>query len=163
MATVPSRQQRPKNGGIAGASPRHSGNGSFSARESPGNGAPPPHPRGAWGAGRANCSEVQRSSGDASKPPPQQSSAYTAACRDRWVNITKAMMGEKTEIASINGCVYEGVFHVLTPADPKPGGTRGMYQVCLLYFALLAMLLPSKIERVLNNPVHSHHLFYFVS
>lgn len=46
------------------------------------------------------------------------------------MNVTKTMMGERAEITTISGCVYEGVFHVLTPGDdPRPGGKRGMYRV----------------------------------
>ena len=46
------------------------------------------------------------------------------------MNVTKTMMGERAEITTTDGCVYEGVFHVLTPADdPRPGGKRGMYRV----------------------------------
>lgn len=46
------------------------------------------------------------------------------------MNVTKTMMGERAEITTTSGCVYEGVFHVLTPGDdPRPGGKRGMYRV----------------------------------
>lgn len=55
---------------------------------------------------------------------------YKVACRDRWMNVTKAMMGERAEITITSGCVYEGVFHVLSPGeDPRPGAKRGMYRV----------------------------------
>lgn len=60
-------------------------------------------------------------------------------------------MGEKIEITCINGCIYEGVFHVLTPADPKPGGTRGMYQVCVLYYAVLVVAIEERLNVFLNK------------
>lgn len=54
------------------------------------------------------------------------------------MNVTKTMMGERAEITTTNGCVYEGVFHVLNPAgdDPRPGGRRGMYRVRLVFYLL---------------------------
>lgn len=43
-------------------------------------------------------------------------------------------MGERAEIVTVGGCTYDGVFHVLTPVDPRPGqrgagGGGGMYKV----------------------------------
>ncbi len=54
------------------------------------------------------------------------------------MNVTKAMMGERAEIATTSGCVYEGVFHVLSPGeDPRPGAKRGMYRVRLASLLIL--------------------------
>lgn len=145
MAALPSRHRN--KGGIGGGStPRRNGAGgggpaSFAARESPGSNNGAPRGSGAWGTGRLGRSfpparqttmphnhhhhhhhvQTSSSAGD----------AYKVACRDRWINVTKTMMGERAEITTTSGCVYEGVFHVLTPVDPTPGGTRGMYQVCV--------------------------------
>lgn len=56
---------------------------------------------------------------------PSPFSAYDAACRDRWVNVSKNMMGERAEIAMSCGTIYDGVIHVIAPAV----GSRGVYQV----------------------------------
>ena len=48
------------------------------------------------------------------------------------------MAGERSEVTTTSGCVYEGVCHVITPGDPAAGGTRGMYQVRSLFTVLLA-------------------------
>lgn len=104
---------------------------------------------GAWGSGRLersapafSASKQQHGGGGGSGSVPQQqqqqqhsagapgSDGYKMACRDRWMNVTKTMMGERAEITTTSGCVYEGVFHVLTPGDdPRPGAKRGMYRV----------------------------------
>lgn len=141
MATLPRRKSA--GGGIAGTggtTPRGSrgthgtsfGRDHGSARG--GAGVPPPPPN-AWG--RIPTERIS-----AAPAPPAKCSAvagvaladgYKVACRDRWINVTKTMMGEKAEIVTMSGCTYEGVFHVLTPVDPMPGqqgrNNGGMYQV----------------------------------
>lgn len=130
-----------RGGGFSRDSPRggNSANGSTPRGSSGGTGA--------WGTGRLDRSspvfsaskQQQGSSGGGGDQQQQQhpagasgSSSYKMACRDRWMNVTKTMMGERAEITTTSGCVYEGVFHVLTPGDdPRPGGKRGMYRVRL--------------------------------
>ena len=139
MAAIPSRQ-RNKNGIGGGSTPRRHGAGGgapFPSRDSPSHNNGTVRPSGAWGTGRLERSSPHFSHQAKAAPlaPQHQSShgsssdAYRVACRDRWINITKTMMGERTEITTISGCVYEGVCHVVTPGDPTGSGARGMYQV----------------------------------
>ena len=142
MAAIPSRQ-RNKNGIGGGSTPRRHGAGGgapFSSRDSTGHNNGTVRGTGAWGTGRLERSSPHFS--HQAKAPPQQqhyhgqsSHGDRVACRDRWINITKTMVGEKSEVTTTNGCVYEGVCHVITPGDPAAGGTRGMYKVRSLFTA----------------------------
>ncbi|CAM9830872.1 unnamed protein product, partial [Ectocarpus sp. 6 AP-2014] len=142
---------------MGGGSRGTAGGSSFSSRDSPrgnsnssanGGGSTPRGSgnsgMGAWGSGRlersapAFSASKQQHGGGGSVPQQQHSAGapgsdgYKMACRDRWMNVTKTMMGERAEITTTSGCVYEGVFHVLTPGeDPRPGAKRGMYRVIM--------------------------------
>lgn len=144
MAAIPSRQ-RNKNGIGGGSTPRRHGAGGgapFSSRDSPGHNNGTVRGTGAWGTGRLERSSPHFSH-QAKAPPPQQhyhgqsshgsGDGYRVACRDRWINVTKTMVGERTEVTTTNGYVYEGICHVITPGDPAAGGTRGMYKVRSLF------------------------------
>lgn len=138
MATLP-RRKGLGGPGLGATTPRRGSHGSsFGSRDHGGSsgstprGGPGPPPPNAWG-------RVERSSA----PPPAAvamspssipaGDAYKVACRDRWINVTKTMMGERAEVVMLSGCTYDGVFFVLTPVDPTPGqqqGRRGgMYTV----------------------------------
>lgn len=138
MASI-SRSVRNTRGGLASKggfsrdSPRGRSNGCTPRGGGGGGGT------GAWGSGRLDRSLPARhgNGGDAGGQQQQRSPSaagvnagdgYKVACRDRWMNVTKTMMGERAEITTISGCVYEGVFHVLT-AGNDPGGKRGVYRV----------------------------------
>lgn len=90
------------------------------------------HGHGSNSSSSTGSQQQQRSSSTAAAAVGD---GYKLACRDRWMNVTKTMMGEHAEITTTSGCVYEGVFHVLNPAgdDPRPGGRRGMYRVRLAF------------------------------
>lgn len=133
MATLPRRNSGLR-GGIAGGTPR-------GPRHSTGSGPPSstfgssrdqatnstPRATGAWGTGGVGSGS--RVSERSSPARPAGGDAYKVACRDRWIDVTRTMMGQKAEITTTDGCTYEGVFHVLTPAEPAPGSTGGLYKV----------------------------------
>ena len=120
----------------------------FSARESMSHTNGAPHGTGVWETGRLERSlpsvhhhSTMSSSSHHHQHHHQQAvlhnnynassgkNGYKTACRDRWINTSKTMMGERAEVAMSSGCIYEGVIHVLTPSGPTPGGSRSMYQV----------------------------------
>lgn len=143
MATLPRRKSGMGSaGGSTPRGPRHSSGGGGSTPGPSFRDHAPRTPAGAWGSGRmgervsptmplsAGGGGNGVGGGRAGSGSPQ-GDRYRVACRDRWINVTKTMMGERAEIVTVNGCTYEGVIHVLTPVDPAPGGTRGLYQVGL--------------------------------
>lgn len=144
MASVP-RPVRNTRGGLKGAFSRGSPRGGGGPENSQHGRQVQASGMGAWGSGRLerNSPARQGNGSDAGGQQQQRSPSsagggnvrdgYRVACRDRWMNVTKTMMGERAEITTTSGCVYEGVFHVLTPGDdPTPGGKRGMYRVRFL-------------------------------
>lgn len=134
-----------RNEGAGGSSPNP-----FFARESTGQTHVTPNCTWAWGAGRLDRSSFSGHPHSAMPTPwaqqqhhqqqqqqlQHQSSharsskdEYTIACRDRWLNVSKTMMGERAEIAMYCGSIYEGVIHAIAPKGPTPGGTHCSYQV----------------------------------
>lgn len=134
MSTIPRRNSgfRGSIGGGTPRGPRHSSGGGVLSSSSFGPsrdqiGSSTSRSTGAWGTGGVGSNRLS----ERSAPTMPVGDAYKVACRDRFINLTSTMMGERAEVTTVNGCVYDGVLCVLTPRDPEPSGTRGCYKVCV--------------------------------